>query len=259
MGLNLSNNDIMIHLWENMKKTSDGQYAIYSNDDIQQLWTLGFVDTARIDRPTWHQAFSTFKQQENIYHVSLEAFLSLDDYRYKGEIFQPFDAMAINEGKYTEQGFNDLIDASIRPSCNLNASAFNQFSADLMADFQDPSDQLILIKKPAKKRFNDLLYKHPSPLRNLEILINSMIDCLGIDIASELDDAESAQIASETARQMSQFSAVPSNIAEKSAHNFQQLQNVKKEALSESISETEKKATSVSLKDIRRMKRGLRG
>ncbi|MBI4126107.1 MAG: hypothetical protein HY465_01300, partial [Deltaproteobacteria bacterium] len=163
MTLELSQFDVMAYLWETLDKTPDGAHIQYTISDIDMLWHMGFVDTERVSIETWRTAFESHRQPNGMFLIGHEAFLDLDQYRYKGEIHIPFDAMLINEGRYTDTGLQELIDLSIAPSCSLSLQQVDAFFTSLKKDFRDPQG-LIVVGKEAKQRIKKLLEDSPSPL-----------------------------------------------------------------------------------------------
>ncbi|MBT3181734.1 MAG: hypothetical protein HN337_04400 [Deltaproteobacteria bacterium] len=255
MALMLDGGGVMDHLWDQLEKTEDGNHVYYTNLDIITLWETGFVDTERYDIETWKQVFEPYKQDEDAYLLNKDEFLKLDDYRFKGEIHIPFDAMLINEGKYTDEGLDELVELSIVPSCKMSQDQLYSFFATLKEDFRD-TDGLIIIKEDAKQRIKTLLESNPSPLRNLEILLDQMYESKGADLESEIDKLESDVATLEAARQVSQFSASPTTKVEAKAKQFEKLQKVKKKK--EFVEEDDGK-DKVKLKKIKRSRKGFRG
>ena len=115
--MRMDNSELMHELWDSLEKNEAGTHICYSSADIKMLWLLGFVDSERCDMQSWQQVFDIFRQADGNYYLSKSEFLALDTYRFKGEIFEPFDAFKINEGRYTHEGLQELITASIAPCC----------------------------------------------------------------------------------------------------------------------------------------------
>jgi hypothetical protein len=253
MALRLDQFDVMEHLWETLEKTPDGRYICYIFFDIEQLWEMGFVDTARFGMEEWMRAFDPFKQADGTYLVGHDDFVALDRFRYKGEIRIPFDAMQINEGKYTDDGLDDLISASIAPSCGLPRERFAEFVETLKRDFRQP-DGLILIKKPAKERIRTLLSRNPSPLRNLELILDSMLSKKGDEMRGDIDRAEVDAATMEAARQVSSFSSQPTTRTEEGAIGLRSLEKAKRAA-----THAPAKAGGTELRRIKRSRKGTRG
>jgi hypothetical protein len=253
MALMLDQFDVMEHLWETLQKTPDGKHLRYTLLDIEQLWWMGFVDTARVSLEEWTRLFEPLRQQDGTFLVAKDDFLALDKYRYQGEIRVPFDAMRINEGKYTDEGLDDLFEASIHPSCSLTREKLREFIDTLKRDFRQP-DNLILIKQPAKERIKTLLDANPSPLRNMELLLDQMLTQRGADIEKQIDAAELDGAAMKAAMQTSSFSDSPTTRTEEKAQRLRSLEKARSEASAE-IEGVEK----TELKKIRRSRKGMRG
>jgi len=255
MALLLDGGGVMEHLWDQLDKTEDENHVYYTNLDITTLWESGFVDTERYDLETWKRVFEPYKQEEDAYLLNKEEFLKLDDYRYKGEIHIPFDAMQINEGKYTDEGLDELVTLSIIPSCRMLRDQIHSFFETLKRDFRD-DDGLITIKEEAKQRIKALLESNPSPLRNLEILLDQMYETKGGELEAEIDKLESDVATLEAARQASKFSASPTTKVEAKAKQFEKLQKVKKK---KEPAEKDDGKDKVKLKKIKRSRKGFRG
>ncbi len=254
MPFELNRFDVMEHLWETIEKTPDGHHIRYTELDIDQLWWMGFVDTENVSLEEWIALFQPLRQPDGTYLLNKDDFLSLDRYRYKGEIRIPFDPMQINEGKYTDEGLDQLVDASIAPSCRLSREEVRKFVDSLKKDFRQP-DGLILIKTPAKQRVKALLDDNPSPLRNLEILMDQMIAARGADAHAMIEEAEVGAAAMEAARQASRFTAKPVSRTEQKAMGLKALEKARHAKVADEV----EGAPKTELKKIRRSRKGMRG
>jgi hypothetical protein len=254
MSLILADSDVMENIWESMEKTADGKHVRYSDIDVEQLWHIGFVDTEAYDMQTWKAVFDPYKQPDGSFIVSRDQFMALDQYRYKGEVFIPFDPMLINEGLYTDEGLDELVWASIAPSCSFSKEDLKEFFDELKKDLRQ-QDGLILIRDEAKMRINSLLRLYPSPLRNLEMMIDEMITTKGQHLEGLIDVAEEKAIGREAARQFSRFSSSPTTKTEMKAMQLDKITKAKKR---------EEKAADdgkpkVELRRISRSRKGFRG
>lgn len=254
MTFELSNFDVMEHLWATLDKTEDGSHIRYNAADIEQLWWMGFADSNQITLEAWKNVFEPHHQADGSFLLGKDDFLSLDKYRFKGEIRVPFDAMLINEGRYTDEGLDELVNASIAPSCSLSPSGLKDFFNALKKDFRE-KDSLILIKKPAKERIKALLDAHPSPLRNLEIILDQMIEQKGAELEKEIDEAQTAAATTEAAMQASRFSIEPTSTVEAKARGFKDITKTRKTAGPAEVKGVDK----VELKKIKRSRKGMRG
>lgn len=160
-------------IWESSQKGSD-DCLHYPLELLQFLYQNGFIDTSRHSDDEWVLACEPFKQPDGHYKFSKEEFLTLDPYRYSGEIKVPFDPMRINEGKYTDEGLQKLIDNAIKPSCGSAKKDLHTAMEEIKSKFRQ-SDQLILVKTDFKLAVQRLLEEHPSPLRRLEFLFDSIV------------------------------------------------------------------------------------
>lgn len=254
MPLDLDQFDVMEHLWKTLEKTEDGEHIRYYPIDLQQLWWMGFIDTKRISLDDWFGLLEPYRQEDGTYLLGKHDFLALDEYRYKGEIRIPFDPMLINEGRYTDEGLDELIEASIVPSCDLPRDKVHEFFAAIKKDYRQ-QDGLILIQRPAKERVKTLLEEHPSPLRHLEILLDLMLTAEGKEMAEKIDQAEIDKATAQAAVQMSHFSSAPLTKTEEKARALEALQKVRRRAEAAEAGGAGK----VELKRIRRSRKGMRG
>lgn len=255
MTLELSSFDVMEYLWDTLEKTKDGKAIRYNIYDVEMLWKMGFVDTEQYSMNEWKQVFEPYKQEDGTYLLSKDAFFSLDKYRYKGEIHIPFDAMRINEGLYTDEGLGELIEASIAPSCSLPKKQLDEFFTSLKDLFRTP-DGLVKIDREAKLKINDVINRNPSPLRNLEIMFDQMLS-KGKDkeMEGQIEGAEAKMATARAAIEASSFAASPKTRTEAAAGGLGKLVKAKKKA----PGEVDSGKPSVSLKKIRRSRKGTRG
>lgn len=247
--------EMMEWIWESLDKSPDADHITYVVDDIDALWHMGFVDTEATPLEKWRAAFDRHKKTNGDYILSKSEFLEKNKYRYTGEVHIPFDAMRINEGKYTEKGLNQLTESSILPSVSLSRSQLDRFMIDLKNEFRDSADGLITIAKEAKQKIHELILNNPSPLRRLELIYENMFanidtvhnkpDLPTIPDMPQATPSELAEI------QKSTFSTLPSSQAQKSAES---LKKIAKNRESDSPSDK----GSVELKTIKRNPKGFR-
>lgn len=258
MVLELEGGEIMEYLWDQIDKTDDGNHIRYTIDDVDSLWWTGFVDTEKYPLNVWRKAFEPFRQEDDSFIVNRDDFLALERYRYTGEIRIPFDAMKINEGKYTEEGLQELLELSVAPSCGKSPQELKEFMDELKQRFRQP-DGLITVGRPFKMELQGLLDYFPSPLRCLELILDRMIEEGGADkVAGEMLADETARATTEAAKQVSRFSAAPTTKAEVQSQRLRNLQKAKPKAKETPATKAdEKKGT--ELKKIRRSRRGMRG
>lgn len=256
MPLELGQFAVMEYLWDTLEKTPDGKAIRYTILDIEMLWKMGFVDTDKYPMAQWKQAFEPFKQADGSYRLEKPAFLALDQYRFKGEVHIPFDAMRINEGLYTDEGLTQLLESSIAPSCGMSPEKLEEFFTTLKETFRTP-DGLIRIDSKAKKIIKELIGKNPSPLRNLEIMFDKML-YKGKDkeISEKVEGARTEMATARAAIEASSFSSMPATRTEAAAKNLKVLEKAKKKEAAPAASEKE---GGVHLKKIRRSRKGMRG
>lgn len=246
--------NVMDLIWESVDKAEDGKVR-YPLAFIDFLWDHGFVDTKKYSKPVWRSAFDPFKQGEDLYCLTRDSFLSLDKYRYTGEIRIPFDAMMINEGKYTDEGFAQLVGDAVAPSCTLEPKTLQTFIEELKNEFRQP-DGLLLIQIQAKMKIKKLLEEFPSPLRRFEIVFDEMFKAK--ETAKKV--GETAQRGSITATpeqlaqlQTSTFSQGATSVAEEQAHRLRQMTQAKAKMPENHFEGGD------PLKKIKRSKKGIRG
>ncbi len=257
MPLQFEKGDVMEYLWSQLEKTPDGGHIVYTMDDVDSLWWMGFVDTEKHSLDAWRAVFEPYRQPDGNFLLSKGAFLALEAYRYTGEIMVPFDAMMINEGKYTDEGLQELFDLSVRPSCFVSSDEVMRFLEDLKRRYREP-DGLIRIEKPAKLEIKKLIDEHPSPRRNLELILDRMLQ-EGVDtqLATELGADETARATTEAARQVSKFTSMPVSAAEVQSGRLKALERRKPARKARARAAAEKPST--ELKRIRRSRKGVRG
>lgn len=214
--------DVMGYLWESQDHTDDGEHVVYTDADVEMLWHLGFVDTVQVPMATWKAAFAPHHQPDGNYRLAHADFLALDRHRYKGEIYAPFDFRRINEGLYTDEGLQEMLDDSVAPSCSLAPGDLQARVNALKAQYREPNG-LIRMGAPAKQEIGRWLEEHPSPLRRMEILFVAML-------AAEAEDwlagnsAQAAMTPQQIARvEASSFSLLPSTQSEASAKGLHTL------------------------------------
>ena len=249
-------------LWEHLPKRPDDSHVTLTDADIEWIWQSGMVDTKKYPIEAWSRAFDAHKLPDGSYLVSKTEFLEKEIYRYKGEIMIPFDALLVNEGKYTNEGLKELFDLSVGPSCSLSNAELDKFLEGLKKRSLDPSGT-IRIDKTAKLELRELIEKYPSPLRRLELMFDAIIRGVedpgpdNIDLGTAAaKSAGTGQLSQEQiARvQVSSFSASPASITEKRFEGLKEL--VKKKA-----KETEKSQAkeTTPLTKVKRSRKGMRG
>lgn len=244
--------NVMEAIWQSSEKAEDG-CLYYPIEFIDFLWDHGFVDGQQYPKETWRRAFEPFKQADGNYKISHDEFLTLDKYRYLGEIHIPFDAMRINEGKYTDEGFGELVRDSIGPSCSLAAEPFKKFIEDLKEEYRQ-ADSLILIKPDAKLKIKKLLEDYPSPLHRLELLFDQLLKKTGIEEELATTEKKIARVATPSEQASVQQSTFLSGEATFSELQAKKLKQIAKAKLPEA-GPTEGEP----LKKVKRSKKGLRG
>ncbi len=260
MTLTLSDFNGMELFWDRLPKRPDDDHITLSQEDIDAMWESGIVDTKQYPITAWRDAFDVHRQADGTYVLSKEEFLSKETYRYKGEIMVPFDAMQINEGKYTDEGLNELFDASIAPSSSLSPAEIKKFLDDLKTLFREPNG-LVKIGKEAKAQIRDMIEANPSPLRKLELTFDALINAQvskglpegpGEFVAVSQHELSPEAIAKV---QVSSFSMQPNNIGEEKWRALGKIEKRSKKAEKASIQDK----ASTTIKKAKRSRKGLRG
>ncbi len=254
MPLDLGQYAVMEYLWTTLEKTPDGKAIVYFPIDVEMLWKMGFVDTEKYSMDQWKLVFEPYKQADGSFRLEKDAFLSLDKYRYKGEIHIPFDAMRINEGLYTDEGLSDLVDASIAPSCNYAPEKLKVFFEAFKDTFRTP-DGYIKVDRIAKMQIRALIEKNPSPLRNLELMFDQMIaKGKDVEMGEQVEGARAEMATARAAIEASSFAATPVTKTEAAAKGLKGLEKARKKTSAGAPSDE-----GVHLKKIRRSRKGMRG
>lgn len=260
MTLTLSDFNGMELFWERLQKYPDEAHVTLSQEDVDTMWDSGIVDTKQYPIAAWRAAFDVHRQADGTYLLSKEEFLSKETYRYKGEIMVPFDAMQINEGKYTDEGLNELFDASIAPSASLSPAELKKFLDDLKTLFREPNG-LVKIGKEAKTQIRDIIDQNPSPLRRLELTFDALINAQmekglpegpGEFVAVSQHELSPEQLAKV---QASSFSMQPINIGEEKWRALGKIEKRSKKAEKASVQDK----ASTTIKKAKRSRKGIRG
>lgn len=232
-------------IWDDLPKSPDENHVTLTINDIDAMWHLGIVDTGRFNLETWRRAFDSHKEAGGTYLLKEKEFLAKETYRYKGEIMVPFDAMKINEGKYTDEGLQELFNLSILPSSSLPSPELSKFLTELKNEFRE-ADSLIKIDSRAKFKIKALLDTNPSPLRRLEILFDNLIK----------EAAASGQIPTQpVALAKAQSSTFSLSAISEAEIQGQKLSKLEKKSAPKEL----KKEGGVELKKVKRSRKGMRG
>ena len=246
--------DAMELIWNSLEN-KEGDSVRFVREDIATLWDYGFVDTKKYSKESWIDIFDSYKQPDGTYRFTQEEFATLEKYRYQGPIKIPFDPTLINEGKYTEEGFWELVDLSIAPSCSLAKRELQKNVEELKKKFKQ-GDGLLLIKMPVKLEIRQWIDEHPSPTRRREILFDKLLEQQAFRSKSEKAAQKASKVATPDQQaqiQVSTFSMIPTSLAEKGAKEFKKMAKAKP---SESQSADK---NSTELKSVKRNRKGLLG
>ena len=247
-----ASDNIMELIWDNLPKMKDGVRVKFTEGDLELIWWNGFVDTVRFSLKAWTDAFEPHKQPNKTYILTKADFLEKDHLRYDGEIRIPFDPILINEGMYTEEGLQELIDQSIAPSCVKTKKELQEFFEAFKNKYSD--GKLIRIEMSGKREIAKLLFDHPSPLRRLELMFDAMFSQEVINaVAQNMDFSASPDQAARV--QVSAFSTLPSNRSEKLAKELKSIERARKERASTTSSGDE----GIEIKKVKKSRKGFKG
>lgn len=247
-----SDENVMELIWNGAPKTPDPEHVTMTQTDLEILWNYGFVDTDQYPKDLWFGAFEHHKQTCGNYILTKNELLEKDKYRFKGEILRPFDPLLINQGKYTDEGLQDLIDLSIGPSCSLPKDQLFQFFNNFKTKYRG-KDKLIWMDLKAKKEIAELIYAHPSPTLMRELYFDYAFYAQMMFIAKGGKAASSH----DTAKiQASTFATDSSNRSEIAARRLRALEKAREQL---NRNEIDKEAEGTKLKEIKRSRKGTRG
>lgn len=254
MALTAGDFHAMEFIWTQMHKAPDAGHITLTQNDIDALWFCGFVDTGRHPLASWRAAFDGHRGPDGHYVLSETDFLSKDHYRYQGEIHVPFDALKINEGMYTDEGFQELLDDSIAPSTRAPAASFDRFFTALKQVARQPSG-LLKIDLSVKRQIRQFIDQHPSPLRRLELIFDAMLREETWDFALT-GDPPAAVAPEQVARvEASTFTMLPDNPMVAKGKALKALQKTRT-AIGPGDDPTK---PTRPLKQLRRSRKGMRG
>lgn len=246
---------IMETIWDNLPKTADGFHVDFADGDLELIWWNGFVDTIKFPMAAWIKAFEPHKQPNGDYLLTREEFLEKEKFRYTGEIKIPFDPLLINEGMYTEEGLQELIDKSIAPSCVKTPAELKEFFDGFKEKYR--KGKLIRVDMKAKREINELIYWHPSPLRRLELLFDAIF-------MQEMQAAATGKLKIKATPeqaatvQMSTFTTMPGSPSEKAARELKGIAKVK-EVPGGAKAGGGSGSGGVAIKKVRKSRKGVRG
>lgn len=242
---------IMEMIWQSLPKMPDEDHVTFDDGALEEIWLAGFVDDSQYTLEDWLKSFEPHKAPDGTFVLKKEDFFEKDKFRYLGGVKIPFEPLKINEGKYTDEGLQELIDMSIHPSCALSQSELKKFF-DEFKERHRLSDDLIKVDMTAKREIAELIYQNPSPTRRRELLFDMMfahnIDEIrrGNLPVVEATPEQAAEI------QISTFTAAPSQ-AERAALELKSVEKSKKPKATGGGDE------GVTLKKVRRSRKGSRG
>ncbi len=237
------------YLWGTLTKSPDEDHITYTEADVEALWHLGFVDAERYSLETWINAWEPYHRPNQTYVVSESEFRSLDQFRYRGELYAPFDPRFINEGQYTDEGFQELVDASIAPSCAQDRATLQRLVEDLKSQVR-LGNGLLEIGALAKQAIGKWIIENPSPLRRLELMFHATFQeqLAEMQRTGQMPATETQLVQTEA----STFSMLR-NTTELQAQGLKAVEKSKQAPAADSTA-----PSGPRLKDIRRSRRGMK-
>lgn len=243
---------LMETLWDQIKKTPDGKSILMTDTDIEYLWHCGFIDTQQVPFPQWAAFFSPFiTDYKGVYQLSQKDFKLIEEFRYKGPIRDPFDFHKINEGLYTDQGFDELFELGVGLSVEASKSEVSEFMTQFKKEFRE--NNLIRMNAVGKTKIGQWMDEHPSPLRRLELIMEAKVSGKALD--PKLFQFDSAGVDAVSAMQMSAFSMRPGSVALAQKESLGKVTQAK--AKKKGLEDESAKTT--PLHKLRRSPKGTRG
>jgi hypothetical protein len=241
----------MEYLWDHVKKDTSGERVFFNDNDIEFLWHCGFIDTKAVPFTQWAAFFVPYKDAETgAYLLNRSDFLLIEDFRYKGPVREPFDPHRINEGYYTDQGLDELFEWGVGPSVEAPQNDVQTFIAGLKKKFWDAGHKLVRIDKACKAEVGKWMDAHPSPLRRLELIMESKSS--GKKLDPKLISFTAKGTDPVAALQASAFSLRPGSVAQGKRESLGKVTQVKEK-------KGAKAPDTTPLHKIRRDPRGTRG
>jgi len=253
--MNLSKEDEMVMetIWNNLPKFPDNDHVTFDEAAVKEMWETGFVDETRYSLEEWMKAFEPHKTPEGNYILTKNDLFEKAIYRYKGEIKLPFEPLLINEGKYTDEGLEELINLSIAPSCSYSRERLREFFEDFKKRHRG-GDGLIKMDMAAKREIADLIYQNPSPTRRREVLFDMIFGEQIEEIIKGTSPILTATPDQAAQVQISAFTQVPSEV-EKASVGLKSIEKVKERGTAPAATNS----PDTSLKKVRRSRKGIRG
>lgn len=244
---------VMEEIWNNLIKSPDENHATFSEVDITDLWESGFVDTEKYSLEDWVKIFEPHKNADGDYVLTKEELFEKEKYRYTGEIMIPFEPLLINEGKYTDEGLQELIDMSIYPSCSLGKKELQEFFETFKETYRG-DDDLITMNMEGKRQISELINESPSPTRRRELMFDALFRQHIEEIAKGNVDAFKATPEQAAQVQISTFSTLPSSRSEAASKELKGIEKRK-----DAPQATGGGDEGVSLKNVKKSRKGFKG
>lgn len=242
---------VMEVIWQNLPKLPDEDHVTFDEGALEEIWLAGFVDDQKYSLQEWIKAFEPHKTPEGTFVLRKEDFFEKDKYRFQGEIKIPFEPLRINEGKYTDEGLQELIDLSIYPSCSYSRQELQKFFDEFKERYRG-KDGLIRIDMMAKRDIAKLIYENPSPTRRRELLFDMLFAEQIQEIREGISPVLHATPEQAAEVQVSTFTTTLTP-AEKALKGLKAVEKIKNSGATGGGDE------GVRIKKVRRSRKGIRG
>lgn len=163
-------------IWQTVSKPGpDGKRYILLKgmQDLGFLYISGFVDIKKYNFQEWINAFASSRQKDGSYLISHDQWVEKKKFRYSGPVGVPFDPMTIKEEEYSEQEFIELLKTKVIPNTIFDQSAIPRIVAEFKLQKKIQNGK-IGVDKALKKMILDTVNDHPSPLRVLQVMVDTM-------------------------------------------------------------------------------------
>lgn len=158
-----SNNPIMDKLWDKLPKNKDGTTVTYWAQDIPYLYAHGFVDTQNHTLEAWQNAFLPYKKPDGTFVLNKAQFLTLDVYRYKEPVGEPFEPQKLREGVWPDYELALLWESTLKRHSSISFEEFELFINEFKHQGQTDKTGSLVVNQAFKKALQDVLDIHPSP------------------------------------------------------------------------------------------------
>jgi len=151
-------------IWDKVAQPGvDGKkIIIFANrNDLVYLFCTGFVDERKFTLYDWVDSFKDCLQENGSYVLNEEQWMSKARFRFYGPVGQPFNALLLREGDWTEQDMENLIKGFMLQAVYFTEKEFRTIFEEAKEAFF--KDGVYKMTKEVKKDFKALIDMYPSP------------------------------------------------------------------------------------------------